>query len=221
MSEQATDAPEVGVSEHVYQRLFRMVMSNDLTPGSRLTIDKIAADFGVSSTPVREALARLETQELVTKERMRGYFVSPIMSGAEVDDLWEFRLVLEVHAASRAAERADPADVERLTDELDAIRPVRLLDDYASMSTFRNHDQRFHEKVFDIAGNRQASKALAQAHVHNRMLRMRFVPLDGYHAVQEHGEITAAIAAADPQRAAEAMRTHVQNAYERIRAYAP
>ncbi|GAA1523529.1 DNA-binding GntR family transcriptional regulator [Microbacterium ginsengiterrae] len=221
MSENSTETPEGGVSAHVYQKLFRMVMSNDIAPGSRLNIDKIAVELGVSTTPVREALARLETQELVTKEPMRGYFVSPIMSGEEFDDLWEFRLLLEVYAASRAAERANADDIDRLRRELASIRPVRLLDDdYTSMATFRNHDQCFHELVLDIAGNRQASKALAQAHVHTRMLRMRFVPLDGYHAIQEHDDIIDAIAAADPDRAAEAMRTHVQNAHERIRAYA-
>lgn len=206
-----------GVAEQVYQSLFRMVMESDIAPGSRMIIDKIAAELGVSSTPVREALARLETQGLVTKERLRGYFATEIMDATEFDDLWEFRLLIEPHAARQAAMRADRAGKIRLQYEIDTIRQVRLLEDYASKSTFREHDRRLHDLIFELAGNVHTRKAIAQAHIYNRMLRIGFAPIDGYHAIQEHADIVKAVVASDPDGAEAAMRAHIQQAYHRLR----
>lgn len=208
-----------GVTGQVYQALFQMVMEMNIPPGSRITIDKVAAELGVSSTPVREALARLETQGLVTKERMRGYFATEVMSAEEFTDLWEFRLLIEPYAASRAAARAERSGRVRLQHEIDTIQKVRLNDDYASMTEFREHDHRMHDLVMELAGNAHARKAIAQAHVYNRMLRIRFVPIDGYHAIQEHGEVVRAISAGDEAGAEAAMRTHIGESYQRLQAF--
>ncbi len=208
-----------GLTEQVYQDLLRMVMQNDVKPGSRMVIDKIAADLGVSSTPVREALARLETQGFVTKERLRGYFTTDLMSGAEFDDLWEFRLLVEPYAARRAAARIGGTGRVRLRAEVDGIRGLRLDDDYPSKLAVREHDQRLHDLIFELAENQHARKAMGQAHSHNRMLRVHFTAVDGYRALQEHDDIVAAIVAGDPDAAEEAMRQHVENAYRRLRGY--
>ncbi|WP_300590735.1 GntR family transcriptional regulator [Microbacterium sp.] len=208
-----------GIAEHVYQALFRMVMESDIAPGSRMVIDKIASDLGVSSTPVREALARLETQGLVTKERLRGYFATEIMGSAEFADLWEFRRLLEPHAARQAAMGIDRTGKVRLQYEVDSIRQVRLQDDYASMTTFREHDHRLHDLIFEFAGNAHLRKAMDQAHVYNRMFRIRFAPIDGYHAIQEHADIARAIIKGDADAADAAMREHLELAYHRIEPY--
>lgn len=212
-------ASSVGVTEQVYQNLLRMVMQNDVDPGSRMVIDKIALDLGVSSTPVREALARLETQGLVYKERLRGYFASEMISSAEFDDLWEFRLLVEPYAARHAALRLGGTGRVRLREELDSIRSVRLADDYPSKRAVREHDQRLHDLVMELAGNKHARKAIAQTHAHNRMLRVHFAALDGYRAVQEHAEVVEALNSADPDAAEETMRRHIENAYTRLRGY--
>ncbi|KAM9861677.1 GntR family transcriptional regulator [Leucobacter sp. BZR 635] len=208
-----------GVTEQVYQALFQLVMELDIAPGARMVIDKIAADLGVSSTPVREALARLETQGLVTKEPKRGYFATQIMSAEEFADLWEFRLLIEPQAAGRAAARAGQAGVARLGEEIAGIQRAKFLDDYSSMTQFREHDRRLHDLVLELAGNAHARKAIAQAHIYNRMLRVRFQPVDGYHAVQEHAEIVRAIAAGDEAIAEQAMRDHVGASYQRLQGF--
>lgn len=209
----------LGVGETVYQHLLRMLMQNVVAPGSRMIIDKIAAELKVSSTPVREALARLETQGLVTKERLRGYFAAEFMRRPEFDDLWDFRLMLEPIAARRAATRASRTDRLRLDAELAEILPVRLEDDYASKLAVREHDQRLHDLIFELAGNSHARQAMARCHVHNRMLRVHFAAVDGYHAIQEHVELVTAVSSGDPDEAEAAMRTHIENAYARLAVY--
>lgn len=214
-----TGSAPVGVTEHVYQELMRMVMQNDVAPGSRMVIDKIAHDLGVSSTPVREALARLETQGLVTKERLRGYFAAEIMSGAEFDDLWEFRLLVEPYAARRAAARIGERGRYRLRQELQSIASVDLEDDYASKLAVREHDQRLHDLVLELAETAHARKAIAQTHAHNRMLRVHFAAVDGDSAVQEHAAIVEAISRGEPAAAEQAMKVHIENGFARLREY--
>lgn len=208
-----------GVTEQVYQRLTRMVMQNDVAPGSRIVIDKVATELGVSSTPVREALARLESQGLVTKEPLRGYFAAEMITGAEFDDLWEFRLLLEPFAARRAAGRMTGIGRVKLRSELDSIRDVRLDDDYPSKLAVREHDHRLHGLIFELGGNAHAHRAFLQAHAHNRMLRVHFTAVEGYHAIQEHTDIVEALLAADPVAAEAAMQHHIENAYARLRGY--
>lgn len=210
--------PEMGVAEHVYRELFRMVMANEAAPGSRMNIDQLAMQLGASSTPVREALAQLETQGLVTKQRMRGFFVADLPSGEEIDDLWEFRLLVESHAARRAADRTNIALSRRFREELESIRAVRLLDDdYTSFTQFREHDVRFHDLVLEAAANDNSRRAIARINTHNRLLRMRFLPVEGYHAIQEHAEIAEAVQSGDADAAEQAMRAHLVASYERLR----
>lgn len=213
------DAAVGGVGEQVYQRLMQMVMQNDVAPGTRMIIDKIAGELGVSSTPVREALARLETQGLVTKEPLRGFFATELMSGAEFDDLWEFRLLVEPFAARRAAIRIGGTGRMRLRAEMDSISGVELTDDYPSKLVTREHDLRLHDLVFELSGNTHARRAMAQTHAHNRMLRIAFTADQGYQAIAEHGAIAAAIGPADADAAESAMRTHIEDSYTRLRGY--
>src|SRR6266545_7066580 len=93
-------------------------MDGVVEPGTRLNIDALARELGISQTPIRESLARLESDGLVLKEPLRGYRVSSRLTRAEFEDLFEFRLQVEPWAAARAAERAGADEVRRLRDEV-------------------------------------------------------------------------------------------------------
>src|SRR3954471_2458415 len=94
--------------EDIYESLKALVMQHTLAPGERVNIDALARELEVSPTPVREALARLESDGLVRKRPLAGYTVSPLLTRQEFTDMFDMRLVLEGAAARWAAERAQP-----------------------------------------------------------------------------------------------------------------
>src|SRR4029450_9369594 len=92
------------LADDVYEAVKALVMDHVIAPGARVSIDGLARQLGVSQTPIREALARLESDGLVTKEPLRGYRAPQSLTRSEGDDLFQFRLLIEPWAASRAAE---------------------------------------------------------------------------------------------------------------------
>src|SRR4051794_32245065 len=91
------------LADDVYEAIKTMLMDHVVRPGARISIDGLAREFQVSSTPVREALARLESEGLAVKEPLKGYRATELLTLAEFDDLYRFRLLLEPWAARRGA----------------------------------------------------------------------------------------------------------------------
>ena len=93
------------LADDVYEAVKTLVMDHVIAPGARLSIDGLTRRLGVSQTPIREALARLESDGLVTKAPLRGYSATPLLTRSEVDDLFQFRLLVEPWAAGPRADR--------------------------------------------------------------------------------------------------------------------
>jgi DNA-binding GntR family transcriptional regulator len=110
------------LGDDVYQSLRAAVMEHTLAPGDRMNIDALARELEVSPTPVREALARLESEGLVRKRPLAGYTVSPLLTLEEFGDLFDMRLLLEPAAARWAAVRA--TDEQRARLVVEAARTV-------------------------------------------------------------------------------------------------
>src|SRR5213593_1067253 len=106
------------LSDDVYETVKGLIMDSVVEPGTRLNIDALTRELGISQTPIRESLARLESDGLVIKEPLRGYRVSSRLTRDEFDDLFEYRLHIEPWAAGRAAERAGADDLARLKAEM-------------------------------------------------------------------------------------------------------
>ncbi|MFE9356264.1 GntR family transcriptional regulator [Streptomyces olivaceoviridis] len=90
------------VRESVFQALMALLMDHALKPGAKLSIDGLARELGVSQTPVREALARCESEGLVVHRPDVGYLAAPLLDQAGLNDLYDIRLLLEPTAAERA-----------------------------------------------------------------------------------------------------------------------
>lgn len=97
------------LSEQVFEIIRERIITGVLPREVPIRQDALANELGVSKIPLREALARLEQEGLLTSQANRGYFVRP-MSAAEAEEIFELRVVLEPPAAALAAERADDAD---------------------------------------------------------------------------------------------------------------
>src|ERR1700760_5150941 len=100
-----------GLAEEVYRRIRADIMSLRIPPDSRVSVDSLARELGVSQTPIREALSMLEANGLVSKRNFAGYATSPRMDRAQLDELFEFRLLIEPHAAAKAAQAMRETDV--------------------------------------------------------------------------------------------------------------
>ena len=196
-----------GLAEEVYRRIRADIMSLRLPPESRVSVDSLARELGVSQTPIREALSMLEANGMVSKRHFAGYATTPRMDRAQLDELFEFRLLIEPHAARKAAGAMSDADMALLASGEAA----------PSHDAFADMDTDFHRLIAQGAGNHLIADSLARLHIHVHIFRSCFRSEIAEEAVHEHNAIIAAIRARDGTKAEVAMRRHIERSYGRLR----
>lgn len=202
------------VALQVAERLRAEIVAGELPAGSRLRQVEIARRYGVSTTPVREALAALQQEGLVRLHPQRG----AVVFVPDVDDLrehYEIRAALEALAAAKAAERFEPEWAASLRAYLGEMREAPPAARYIALN------QRFHTELYAhsgcpklthmIAGLRDASSSYL--HIYRAAEDFPVARLDA-----EHNEILAACLARDPDRAARAVREHLQHTVDHVAA---
>lgn len=205
-----------------YHALRDAIVRVDLVPGQRLSENEIAAQLGVSRTPVREAVARLRDEQLVRVVPQLGTFVSPI-SVAAVGDAQFVREALECAAVRRAAENAGPADLELLEQLLTDQERSRVDDD---VDSFYHLDDSLHHALCDLSRHPTVWSISQRAKSHlNRVRRLSLVvPSYLPEMIDEHRQVVDAVAAHDPDAAELALRYHLRQVLRelpRIRAERP
>ncbi|MFI1992109.1 GntR family transcriptional regulator [Actinoplanes sp. NPDC020271] len=198
------------LSDDVYDSLRSMVLEHQLAPEERVNIDALARSLDVSPTPVREALARLESDGLVRKRPLAGYTVAPLLTRGEFTDMFDMRLVLETAAARWAAGRATAAARVSLSEEASRSYVVST-----SHEAFTAADARFHDLVASAAGNPLLREAIGRLHAHLHIHRLYFPYAQTGSTRLEHERIAAAIEAGEPDAAEAAMRAHLDAAQAR------
>jgi DNA-binding GntR family transcriptional regulator len=198
----------------VYDVLVDMVMNHTVGPGERLNIDSLSRALGVSPTPIREAMARLEAEGLIVKEPRRSYTVAPLVGVEELRALIDFRLLIEPAAAAAAARNASPAQAAEL--QAFALTGGAGHDDETANRLDMVYDAAFHDRVAALAGNSWLRDSLARLRSHLHMYRLYHHARHAAATKPEHAAVAAAIAAGEPQAASDAMRTHLETAMGRI-----
>ncbi|WP_203136623.1 GntR family transcriptional regulator [Microbacterium sp. JZ31] len=177
-------------------------------PGSMIVEPRLAEEFGVSKTPVREALGRLASEGLVVVLPKKGYLVRP-MALRDVEEVLTLRDLLEPHAAAEAAARITP-------DQLEDLRGmIRRQNDRAGAEPLEAvEDARvFHSAIAAASGNVRLAEAISRPldetsrahHILTGMRRFRTPKQE----VEEHERIVEALASGSAEAAAEAMRAHL------------
>jgi len=196
------------LADEVYESLYARLMSQDVPPGSRMSIDSLVRELGVSHTPIREAMSRLEAQGLVIKTHLVGYSAAPQITQTELAKLYDMRLLLEPHAASEAALNLSEAMIGRL-EKLDAemcdIDP-RSMDDYG---IFAGLDGEFHDLIVEASGNELIRDALSRLNTHVHLFRLFFHARATMEAISEHRKILGALRERNPDLAKKAMHDHI------------
>ena len=204
------------LADDVYEQIRALIMSDGIAPGARVNIDEVARKLDVSPTPVREALARLESEELVSRLPLRGYRVTELLNRKQVDDLYALRLLLEPPSAALAAGRMTPENIVQIEEEL-ATCPAAPADDaYDDYKNLTAHDQRLHELILRIAGNDAVLQAFAKTHCHLHLFRLNFQQPFGVQTITEHRAIVAALVSQDAAAARDAMTAHLEVARSRL-----
>jgi DNA-binding GntR family transcriptional regulator len=205
-----------GIVDEVYDLIRADIMSLRIPPDTRISIDNLARQLGVSQTPIREALSRLEATGLVIKQHFVGYCSAPQLDRRQLDELYELRLLLEPYAASCAAQRMSDADLQTVAQLAKAMEPG---DSRTSYDRFAVQDSELHDLIAIGSGNTLIRDALARLHTHLHIFRLRFHSEVTKEAYAEHAELVAALTARLPAAAAQAMRTHIEKSYQRLKAY--
>jgi DNA-binding GntR family transcriptional regulator len=220
--DQAVHAAQAGrqLADHpplvddVHTVLVDMVMNRFAEAGTRLNIDAIARSLRVSPTPVREALARMEAEGLVTKEPRRGYLVARVVGLEELRSMIDFRLLLEPAAAAAAAQRATDAQAASLVE---LARSGGTGDNGETDNRLDMlYDAKFHDTIAALSGNPWLRVSLSRLRSHLHMYRLYHHAHQAAATTPEHVDIAQAIASHDAEEAADAMRRHLDTAMRRL-----
>ncbi len=204
------------LTDDVHESLTALIMDHVIPPDTKVSIDELSRKLGVSQTPIREALARLEAAGLVRKEALRGYFTTPLLNREQFDNLFEFRRHLEPWAAETAAGKLTPEGARLLRAEMKTASQIPRGSDYESYKTLAAHDSRFHALIFDLAGNPVMREAFDGTCCHLHLFRLYYGTALASPATKEHRRIVSAITAKDAKGAHDAMLAHVNSSYERL-----
>ena len=201
---------------NVYDAIFAQLMSLQIPPGARITVDTLVRELNVSHTPIREALGRLEGEGLVLRAHLVGYRAAPQVSRARFDELYELRLMLEPEAAAKAAARMDEAGLKTLQQLAGVMADDDGADEQLRYSDFARQDAEFHDKILDIAGNGLMRDVLRMQHTHFHIFRLMYHRLVTAEALDEHEALLDAFRRGDQQAARGAMLIHIQNSRTRL-----
>ncbi|MGB8622608.1 MAG: GntR family transcriptional regulator [Paracoccaceae bacterium] len=178
-------------------------------PGDRLVESELAERFGVSRTPIREALQRLETQSLLVRDG-RSLIVASLNHN-QLAELYVVRGELEGLAARLAARHATDEEIHVLRDMVQEDRA--LLDDPKALA---RANRRFHKQVHLASHNRYLVQQLDLVHRSMALMATTSLAVEGRgeKALNEHQAIVDAIAAHDGDAAYEALKSHISTAFE-------
>ncbi len=206
------------VSDQVFFYLKEKIINNELVPGSVLSIDRLSSEFGISNTPVREAVVRLESLDLVTVNRNRNITVSA-MSREKILDILEMRRLLETYGSRTAALDITNSEIEVLETVLDSV-----LANPGDFEQYKRSDLELHDAVTRHIKNREIQASLKNLSVSS--LRIRYYAR--YYGevnpnledsvvkiTAEHRTILDALKTHDPDRVEQAVESHLLNAEER------
>lgn len=209
MSELLPAVGRTALADHVHTAIYDNMLALAIPPGGRINIDAVARHMSVSPTPVREALARLEAEELVIKRPMSGYLAAPLMSKDALTDLLDLRLHVEPWLAGLAA----GAEAKART-ALQALVRAPTDSDVAVPQTVRA--AQIHDCIAALAGNSSAQRMLQRLNAPFHIHRYLATHAPGDAARDDHAALVRPIVAGRADAAGELMSAHLTAIRDRI-----
>jgi DNA-binding GntR family transcriptional regulator len=193
------------VRNKVFEQVRREILSCALMPGEELREGELAKRYGVSKSPVRDAMQKLEFEGLVEIEPRRGHRVKPI-SVADAEDILDLRVILETGAVRRIAERSSDAEIA----DLDRFRFA----DTSSIAGFTAYNREFHKHLSRLSGNRRLAEETQRVmEMYDRLCMVSLSNKRGAdhfaEPLSDHVAIIDALQARDGTKAARLLTRHV------------
>ena len=200
-------------SDRAYSQIRSMILSGQLAAGAQIREEHLADACGVSRTPVRDALRRLEAELFIRRNDSQRSFVAD-WSLEDLEDAFTLRGMLESHAAARAATRISERQLHALQAENDALR-VAITRPSPDVLAFLEHNRRFHEIIVEAAASEKLENLLS------RIVEQPVVWRTAQHydqenllrSCREHDEILAAFSRRDEVWASSVMSGHIRRAF--------
>ena len=197
--------PRANLNEQVYDTLRARILGRGHGPGEKLSLHELAAELGVSRSPVHHALTRLVSEGLLIVKARRGYYVTPVTAQALVEG-YEVRLALELHAADVAVDTASDEQVGELRHRLAATGEAISHEEWDAANAA------FHETQVDLAGNALLSRFYRELSVNLMMQVIRAGRVERHeHLVTEHEAIVDGFEARDREATRAAITRHVES----------
>ena len=200
-------------SDRAYAEIRRLILSGEAAPGTQLKEEHLARQCGVSRTPIRDALRRLEADLYIVRNGTQRVFVAD-WKNTDVEEMFTLRGMLEAHASARAASRIDSAGIARLR-AVNARIEQAVFGDTADVPAFLEANREFHRIVIEAAQSDRLAGMLV-ALIEQPVIRRTAMQYDRDQLVQsahDHQELIQALAAADVDWARTIMLSHIRRAY--------
>ena len=201
------------LSNSLLGKLQKDILTGKLKPGYKLTEQELCKAYGVSRTPVREALRQLEADGLVENILNRGAFVVG-MSEQDYEDMFELRKAYEVQAVKWAIERITEEEMDRLEETFEFMEFYTLRNDIDKMLTINSG---FHQVIYEASHNRMLKKLLSSYQNYLKYKGIESAYDDDYltTVLEEHRAIFKAFKDKDVKAGTLAMEMHIDRARER------
>ena len=198
--------------EEVADQLRVRIFAHELAPGTWIDEQTLAKEFGISRTPLREAIKVLAAEGLITMKLRRGAYVTEVNRG-DLEQIFTILSLLEGQAAKEAATKAQEKDLNELDDmhlRLEKAAADRNLDQFFEVNV------RFHERIIAIANNPWMTGVIADLRKVLKLQRKDSLSRTGrlQSSLSEHREILKALLKRDPIATEQAMRTHLARGLE-------
>jgi DNA-binding GntR family transcriptional regulator len=197
------------MADEVFDRLHDSIVTGDLAPGDRVDSGEIAESLGVSRTPVREAILRLDAQGLVERQPYRGVVVTAVDEAA-AEEVAALRIHLETLAVRAAVPRLQEPDVTRMRDLHHELETVIAGSD--AQQGFAELNREFHLTLYRAAGTPTLIRLLSELSGRAERMRLHFDVRRG-RALDDHARILAACGSGDVEEAVAATREHILGAF--------
>lgn len=202
------EASSMRLSEAVYETVLEAILGGQLAAGQSISELELARQLDVSRTPVHEAMGQLIKDGLVQQKPNRRPVIASF-TARDVADIFDMRRLLETEAASRAADRLDRLTLQRLQSDCARLREAVDQPDFIQQWTV--HDNQLHSAIAQASGSpRLCDDIMRYRRLHDCMNRL-FNTVEGLiQAIEEHLAILRGLSSRNPEAAAQAMSTHIQ-----------
>jgi len=202
----------VNIRDEVYKVLHERILTHEYPPGFRFDLAELENQLGVSRTPLKEALHRLEAEGLIEIRPRRGTYVINI-DPAEVAESFEVRRILECAAAEIAVQQASDEEIGQLRAIAEEMRRLLVSAEYQRIVTdYIELDRHFHKLLVSLARNRRLVDICQQLDTHLQIVRVRqkFDLADSKHTESEHDAILSAFEQRDAAAVVRAVGEHIR-----------